>query len=370
MTIGNKFWQRALLLTLICLAATGTARATAGEEAAEITDGDCVYRLYDVSGAYLTCRAGRMYPGDEYIAGDNRHYRISRVDDAACAAYGEIVTDDAGDVSAAYLAEFSSLWSARAEKGDKGLICMYSTHSDESYVPGDGSSSKWKNAGIYDVGEAFREELEKRGYRVIYSDETFLPHDTGAYARSASTAQALLKKSPEALFDLHRDGVPAEEYETEVEGEEISKVRLFVGRSNANREANLAFAKQIKKAADAEYPGLVKDIYMGKGNYNQELYPQALLLEFGTHEIEKDKVMESTGYMAKVVDQVLGGTASAEKDAGETKGSAKAIVWVIVLAVAAAGVYALAATGRMGDIWGKMKRSLSEITGGSAGKRK
>ena len=77
MTIGNKFWQRALLLTLICLAATGTARATAGEEAAEITDGDCVYRLYDASGAYLTCRAGRMYPGDEYIAGDNRHYTIS-----------------------------------------------------------------------------------------------------------------------------------------------------------------------------------------------------------------------------------------------------------------------------------------------------
>ena len=43
---------------------------------------------------------------------------------------------------------------------------------------------------------------------------------------------------------------------------------------------------------------------------------------------------------------------------------------VFVLAVAAAGVYALAATGRMGDVWGKMKRSLSELTGGSAGKRK
>ena len=41
-----------------------------------------------------------------------------------------------------------------------------------------------------------------------------------------------------------------------------------------------------------------------------------------------------------------------------------------VLAVVAAGVYALAATGRMGDVWGKMKRSLSELTGGSAGKRK
>ena len=27
--MGKKFWQRALLITLFCLAATGTARATA-----------------------------------------------------------------------------------------------------------------------------------------------------------------------------------------------------------------------------------------------------------------------------------------------------------------------------------------------------
>ena len=50
---------------------------------------------------------------------------------------------------------------------------MYSTHSDESYVPSDGESSKLENAGIYDVGEALAESFEERGIEVVYSKETF-----------------------------------------------------------------------------------------------------------------------------------------------------------------------------------------------------
>ena len=54
---------------------------------------------------------------------------------------------------------------------------MYSTHSDESYVPSDGESSKLEDAGIYDVGEALAESFEERGIDVEYSKETFHPHD-------------------------------------------------------------------------------------------------------------------------------------------------------------------------------------------------
>ena len=335
--------------------------------AAAETDGGNIYRMYTTDGEYLTSRAGKMYEDDEYISGDNRHFRIIRVDDAACAAYAELIGEESLDAEA-LLSDFGA---AYAEEG-RGIICMYSTHSDESYVEGDGESSKWEDAGIYDVGNEFKNELEKLGYKVIYSEETFLPHDTGAYSRSASTAEELIKKSPDALFDIHRDGVDADEYETEVEGKDMSMVRLFVGRSNANRDTNMAFAKKIKSVADKEYPGLVKDIYMGKGNYNQELYPQALLLEFGTHEIDKELVMRSTSYMADVVDQTLGGgAAKAEESAGdENKGAGKGIIWVIVIAVAAALIYALASTGRLGGSWDKIKRCISEMTGGSAGKRK
>ena len=327
-------------------------------------DGDCIYTLLGPDGEEITRRAGRMYAGDEYISGKNILYRIAFVDDANCTATAEEIGPAAADEAA-----FAAFTSAYAREKDKKLICMYSTHSDESYVPSDGASSLWEGAGIYDVGDALKQNLEKKGITVEYSDESFLPHDADAYNRSRSTVEEYVKKMPDAIIDIHRDGVDAEEYETEVKGEDTSMVRLFVGRSNQNSAENKAFAQKLKAAADKAYPGLIKDIYIGKGNYNQELYPQAILLEFGTYEIEKEKAISATEYMADVIDDVLFGSAKAST--GEKNGTAgKGIAWAIGIAIAAAIVFAALATGSAGGTWNKMKRGVSEMTAGLFGKRK
>lgn len=86
----------------------------------------------------------------------------------------------------------------------------------------------------------------------------------------------------------------------------MTKVRIVIGRGNQNREANEEFALKVKAVADKLYPGLVKDIYLGKGSYNQDLMPRAILLEFGTHESDKERVLESTGFMAQVLGTTLG----------------------------------------------------------------
>lgn len=342
---------------------------------AALAEDEAVYTMVDPAGHVITQRAGQMHPGDEYISGNNDLYRIVSVDDTSHTAIAENLGEAAIDPPT--LSAFFDL-RARAEKSagknqsdEKRLICMYSTHSDESYLPEDGEASKWENAGIYDVGNALKDELEQRGIRVIYSEESFLPHDADAYNRSRATAEELLKQGPDALLDIHRDAIPAEQYETTVDGEDISMVRLFVGRSNQNSAANKAFAQQIKKVADEKYPGLIKDIYIGKGNYNQELYPQALLLEFGTHKIEKDKAIGATGYIADVLDSVLyGSSAKAETTMDtKTKPAAKGILWVIGLAILGAAVYALFSTGSFGGMWNKLKRQSSEITGGIIGKK-
>ena len=330
------------------------------------TDGDCVYTLLNADGEVLTRRAGRMYVDDEYISGDDVLYRVAFVDDAACTATAE-------DLGPAVLDEaaFAIFQGAQAEKEDnKKLICMYSTHSDESYVPSDGASSLWENAGIYDVGGALKKNLEARGITVEYSDKSFLPHDADAYNRSRSTVEDYVKKGPDAIIDIHRDGVDADEYETEVDGEDTSMVRLFVGRSNQNAAENKAFAQKLKAAADKAYPGLIKDIFIGRGNYNQELYPQAILLEFGTYEIEKEKAISATDYMAEVIDEVLYGS-SAKASTGERNGAAaKGITWAIVIALIGAAIYALAATGTFGGMWKKLGRGASEMTSGLFGKHK
>ncbi len=326
---------------------------------------DHIYTLTDESGQTLTCRLGRMYKDDEYISGDNMLYVVESVDDETKIATARLVGKEPEDAQSAFAA-------VSEESGGNKLVCMYSTHSDESYVPSDGDSSLTKGAGIYDVGNALKENLEEMGIDVVYSDETFLPHDAGAYRRSRGVAAELLEKNPDALIDIHRDGVPADQYETSVEGDDISMVRLFVGKSNANAYENRSFAKQLKAVADDEYPGLVKDIYIGKGNYNQDLYPQAILLEFGTHEIEKEKAIGATEYMARVLDQTLYGSdgAGGEKEAPSKSGISAGVGWLIGLAVAAAVVFALFATGTFKGAGEKMRRGFREMTGGAFSKKK
>lgn len=371
------------LMLALMLALPVTARAKAAQsvstQAPEADADENVWTIYDEDGQYLTSIYGRVYLDDEYISSDNRLYRIIEVDDSKRTAVAQYIGQES-------LIEPDNEAVATVAQESKRLIGIYSTHSDESYIPTDGAESKEKDAGIYDVDEALKKALEERGIKVELDTTTHLPHDAGAYRRSRSTAARLLKSQPAALLDIHRDGIPdPDEYVQKIEDEDATKVRLLVGKSNPNADANRKFAKQIKAAADEMYPDLIKDIYIGKGDYNQELAPRAILLEFGTHTIKKERAIKSTAYMADVLERVLfGSTAKAEGAAGadadaagaETtaeaggSGAAWGILWVVGIALAAIVGYGLITTGSFSGMWDKVKRGASETTGGLLGKKR
>ncbi len=368
----------ALMLTLPV-----TARAEAAQsvstQAPEADADENVWTIYDEDGQYLTSIYGRVYLDDEYISSDNRLYRIIEVDDSKRTAVAQYIGQES-------LIEPDNEAVATVAQESKRLIGIYSTHSDESYIPTDGAESKEKDAGIYDVDEALKKALEERGIEVELDTTTHLPHDAGAYRRSRSTAARLLKSQPAALLDIHRDGIPdPDEYVQKIEDEDATKVRLLVGKSNPNADANRKFAKQIKAAADEMYPDLIKDIYIGKGDYNQELAPRAILLEFGTHTIKKERAIKSTAYMADVLERVLFGStakaegaANADADAAGSETTAEAggsgaawgILWVVGIALAAIVGYGLITTGSFSGMWNKVKRGASETTGGLLGKKR
>ena len=86
---------------------------------------------------------------------------------------------------------------------------------------------------------------------------------------------------------------------------------MVVGSANSNFAENKEFAYSIKAYADKVYPGLIKDIYMGKGNYNQQLLSRGMLFEFGSENVEKELCQRSTLPLAKVLDVVMYGTSGA-----------------------------------------------------------
>ena len=149
----------------------------------------------------------------------------------------------------------------------------------------------------------------------VYSENLHLPHNSGAYARSQVTASSLLQNNNlDGIFDIHRDSTPRSEYITKVDSKTMSKVRMVVGKASANFDVNKEFAYSVKAYADAVYPNFIKDVYFGKGNYNQQLSPRSMLFEFGSENVEKKYAIESTKVLAKVLDVVLYGSENASKN--------------------------------------------------------
>ncbi len=349
------------LCVLFCLA----LQPVLAEEALE----GKTYTIVDSQGKAITHLCGAPDVGDEYISGDNGHYRITSVDHTTLQARAE-------SLGAYVLPDVSWLnQNAQPVTAQRRAVAMYCTHSDESYTPTDGKSSDEQRGGIYDVAEEFKAALEEQGITVYYSDETHHPHDAGAYRRSRATAARLVEEGVDAVMDIHRDGIedPAS-YEGTVDGEEMTKVRLLVGRSNQNAAANKAFAAQIKAVADEMYPGLIKDIYIGKGTYNQDLLPQAVLLEFGTYTNDKEDVLSSTGHMAEVMNKTLyggvSGAAPAQKEKEENTGAWTGLIWLVVAVAAGVAIYAFVSTGSGKGAMQQMKNTFRELGGSVTGKKK
>ena len=277
-------------------------------------------------------------------------------------------------------------------------IALYCTHSDESYEPTDGYYSTDMRGSIYEVAAALAEGLEARGAQTTVADTLHHPHDAGAYRRSRQTAVQLLTGMPDCLMDIHRDGIPdPDSYAVTIGGEAVSKVRLLVGRGNQNMEVNKAFALLVKAVADRVYPGLIKDIYMGRGVYNQDLWPKSLLLECGTYTLEKERVLRSMDMMAEVLDRALyggllgsAGSASdvgvsgAEEPGGVTmgepdlpaqqeepaeRGVGSGLLWVGAVLAAGLVGYGVLSAGSLRGGMRKAGRNLSEMTGGLIGSK-
>lgn len=317
----------------------------------ETTPGE-YFSLVDEQNNIIHQTALEVYTGDIYIAADNSKYLVLEVNGrtARCIYQGKEEMPAIGDD----IEVQSSLMDNAVpilKTGAKPTIAVYHTHSDESYVPDDGKESIDGKGGIYDVGAAFVEKLKSMGFNVEYNTENHNPHDVNAYNRSRKTAASLLKTSPDAIIDIHRDAVPPGEYQTKVNGQDATKVKLVVGRSNPNVKTNLEFAKNLKAVMDKKFPGLSDGIFMGKGSYNQDLSPRAMLIEVGSDTNGKTAAEKGVKAFAEILPTVLGvsggttGTDQTEPAKKPVSSNQKAgttiLILLVVVAAAAGGFYLL-----------------------------
>ncbi len=258
-----------------------------------------IYQIIDEYGIELTQRED-VEVGDKFIDRNFHEYEIYLVDETngfARARY--IQTYPRPNITKSN--NINQISSPVSHK----KIALYMTHNDESYIIGDGTESVYGAGGIHDVAKKLKSSLNQYGVDVTLDETLHIPHNSSAYSRSNLTAKNLLKNSPDAIFDIHRDGASRQFYLTKVNGKEHSKIRIVLGQSNANSAENLQFALYMLSVAEVECPWLFHDIYWGKGHYNQALSNKALLFEMGTHTIEKDYVLDSAYELANIINKTL-----------------------------------------------------------------
>lgn len=371
----NNYMVAVLSILCLCLFTylftqwqqNGTLMPVWGEVALSDEEVDGVYyTLYDeTSGEAIEYMSRRVYKGDELLTGDNRHYRVVKVDGHAvyCELLGERSTEQVlddlyngstavstGGSSVQFDEQIDELAISVAAKNFQS-VAIYCTHTDESYVPTSGTESKHGGGDILDVAETMVVVLEEQGVSVIHSDNLHDPHDINAYQRSRKTASELLQGAPAAIIDVHRDGIPDPEYyATEFNGEPATQIRIVVGRQNQNSEANIAFAEKMKAYYDDVKPGLIKSIFMAKGNYNQDLAPNSVLLEIGTHTNTLEAAQNGAKEFAEALPQFLGLKTVSDKNtvseerwqdnaSGKSDGKGKAIVFLVLASLASGGIW-------------------------------
>ncbi|ARE87966.1 stage II sporulation protein P [Clostridium formicaceticum] len=293
------------------------------------------YRVYDAENNQLLFETAReVSRGDQYLSGDNKMYHIVRVNTKSHLAYAEFVEEvqlpkvnkealqkvqlalKEGGLAALILAQEGEEGGGEEEQDRR--VGIYATHSAESYTPTDGSESIEGGGGILKVAEILKNSFDNYGVEGVFDNTSHEPHDAGAYKRSRRTAVQLMRdQGINTLIDVHRDAVPAEAYLTEIEGEPASKVRLVIGRRNQNFKANEELAMQVKAVADESRPGLIKDIFYAKGDYNQDLTPRAMLVEMGTYQHTRQRAEKAADYLAEVVTTALFGGIIEEEAADE-----------------------------------------------------
>lgn len=358
------------IITLVLFCAVVPAYAS------ERTDGTYA-TIVDESGAVVYITAKNIKVGDQCLTETNKRYEVISVEGNTAKArfVGQVNLSQYEPRSTQGIAFLQGLLVPRIAQAQGGKVAIYHTHSDESYVPSDGKESKLGAGGIYQVGEAFAEGLKNNGITPIVSQAKHDPHDDMAYERSRRTAAELIKQQPDAIFDVHRDAVPPQVYQAQIDGKDVTKVQLVVGKYGATAKQIEDYALKIKAAADQKHPGLIKGIFFAKGgDYNQDLHPRSMLLEVGSHTNNKEAAERGIALFADIVPMVLGQASSAGGNSpgaaagvgtapAGASGATKSIGWIVGLLIVGAGGFLLISTGSLKEAGAKLKQfSTTEFT--------
>lgn len=198
-------------------------------------------------------------------------------------------------------------------------IFLYHTHSSETYSdsPKGNFHSNDIDNSVMRIGKELTNELEKRDWGVLHN---ITYHDAPDYNKSYVSSLNTIKKtlnenkSIEIAIDIHRDARLLETKKqkdeekkrmvTTINGEKVAKFFFVVGPDNKNADEIRKIAKDLTNIANKKYPGIALPVIEKEyGKFNQYLAKNHILIEMGSNGTSTDEVLNSTKYVAEILDE-------------------------------------------------------------------
>lgn len=194
----------------------------------------------------------------------------------------------------------SSPSSANDELQSDSKVYIYHTHNRESWNKVarnvSGSSYDDPEVNITLVGKELGRQLQERGIPSFIEDADIaekLKEQKLSYAHSYSESRKAVNKAIKAhpsltyFFDIHRDAnVPRDKTTVTINGKSYASILFVIGTAHPDYAENKKFAEALSEKLNKKVPGLSrgilsKSVHDGNGEYNQDISPGSLLLEFG-----------------------------------------------------------------------------------------
>ncbi|ALX48135.1 stage II sporulation protein P [Lentibacillus amyloliquefaciens] len=208
---------------------------------------------------------------------------------------------------------------SQQDTGERDVVFIYNTHNRESFLPHlpDADSPDDAQHGEVNIGKVsqrFADALEANGIgtEVDQTDIMSVLKEQGmayheSYQASRNVVQEAFTSSEDIQysFDLHRDAIARDKTTKEINGKNYARVMFVVGAEYADHDKNLELANKLHQMIQEEYPGLSRGVIKKKGSgsngvYNQDLSPNAMLIEFGGVDNTLEELYRSADAVAEV----------------------------------------------------------------------
>lgn len=199
------------------------------------------------------------------------------------------------------------------------LVYIYNTHQLEQYSKSNIESYN-VTPNVMMASYILKEKLNDLGISSLVEEQNvteLLQMNNWNYASSYKVTKMLMEDAKEKnptlkyFVDLHRDSVTKGISTAEINGKNYAKIMFIVGLENPDYEKNLAITNDINERLKKKYPGISRGIYKKEGKgvngvYNQDVSPNAILIECGGYENTIEEVLNTIEAIAQVLADYIG----------------------------------------------------------------